>query len=97
MATDDIQLTARINIRLTEKEVIELRRAATAGGVSLSDYARSRLIGRTVVAATDVGTRAELSRIGGLIKKFAVDVADRQKCNAAINELIAAAKRIGAP
>ena len=92
---DTSPLTKRLILRVTEAEDAEIREQAEVAGMSQSEYARRRLTGRPITATTDAGTRAELARIGGLIKRFAVDAADRRLCNAALDELIAAARRIG--
>ena len=69
-------LTRRLNVRLTDVEDREVH-AAIAAGLSVSDYARRRILGRHVASAVDASVRAEFSRIGGLIRRFAVDVAER--------------------
>jgi hypothetical protein len=63
-----IELTHKLNLRITAAEHAELKTAATDAGLSLSDYARRRVFGRVVIAATDATTIRELRRIGGLLK-----------------------------
>ena len=61
-------LTGRINIRVTEYELKELKEDAEEAGLSLSEYGRRRLLGLRVDSKLDVRVVGELRRIGGLIK-----------------------------
>jgi hypothetical protein len=65
------ELTHKLNVRLTAAEHAALKDAAADAGLSLSDYARRRVLGRVVIAATDAATIRELRRLGGLFK-FAI-------------------------
>lgn len=88
-------LDKRINFRVSAEEMAEIKAQSKAAGLTLSAYAKHRVLGHAVIASTDRGTRAELARIGGLIKSHAVQVADRRRCNEALDELIAASRRLG--
>ena len=61
-------LTERINIRITEYELKELKEDAEEAGLSLSEYGRRRLLGLRVDSKLDVWVVGELRRLGGLIK-----------------------------
>ena len=61
-------LTGRINIRVTEFELKELKEDAEEAGLSLSEYGRRRLLGLRVDSKLDVRIVAELRKLGGLIK-----------------------------
>lgn len=61
-------LTGRINIRVTEFELKELKEDAEEAGLSLSEYGRRRLLGLRVDSRLDVRVVGELRRLGGLIK-----------------------------
>ena len=89
---DAVPLTCRLNVRLTDAEDAEVRSAAEAAGLSISDYARRRILSRPVANATDATTRAELARMGSLIKRVA---AGGEAGAAALAELAEAARRIG--
>jgi hypothetical protein len=65
------ELTHKLNVRLTAAEHAALKTAAADAGLSLSDYARRRVLGRVVIASTDAATIRELRRLGGLFK-FAI-------------------------
>jgi len=61
-------LTGRINIRVTEFELKELKEDAEEAGLSLSEYGRRRLLGLRVNSRLDVRIVSELRKLGGLIK-----------------------------
>ena len=61
-------LTGRINIRVTEYELKEIKEDAEETGLSLSEYGRRRLLGLRVDSKVDVRVVGELRRLGGLIK-----------------------------
>ena len=61
-------LTGRINIRVAEFELKEIKKDAEEAGLSLSEYGRRRLLGLRVDSKLDVRVVGELRRIGGLIK-----------------------------
>ena len=61
-------MTVRINIRVTEYELKELKEDAEEAGLSLSEYGRRRLLGLRVDSKLDVRIVGELRRLGGLIK-----------------------------
>ena len=62
------QLDARFQFRLTTKEKEEVFVQAGLAGISASAYLRSRVLGRPVIADTDMNTLRELRRQGGLVK-----------------------------
>ena len=62
------ELTHKLNVRLTAAEHAALKEAAADAGLSLSDYARRRVLGRVVIASTDAAAIRELRRLGGLFK-----------------------------
>jgi hypothetical protein len=61
-------LTSQCNIRLTASEMAEVKEAAEIARITVSEYARRRLLGRRVVANTDLVIINELRRLGGLFK-----------------------------
>ena len=58
----------RLMVRLTESEWHEVCEQAEAGGLSLSEYSRRRMLGRPVRRHTDAVMIRELHRIAGLQK-----------------------------
>jgi len=54
------KLTARANIRVTVEELAELREAAETADKSLSEYVRTRAVGRPVIASADMAIVREL-------------------------------------
>lgn len=61
-------LDAVISARFTRAEKDAIRDTAREAGMSLSAYARRRLLGHVVTAGTDRATIRELRRTGGLLK-----------------------------
>ena len=61
-------LDAVINVRVTSEENEGVKDAAEMAGLTVSAYARRRLLGRTVLANTDEVMIRELRRLGGLAK-----------------------------
>ena len=61
-------MTGRINIRVAEFELKEIKEDAEEAGLSLSEYGRRRLLGLRVESKLDVRVVGELRRLGGLIK-----------------------------
>ena len=88
---------AVINIRLTEAEKCKVTEGATAAGLTVSAYGRRRLLGRVVIADTDLATRRELRRLGGLLKLVhnESDGAYSPETVQAIRELREAVERVG--
>jgi hypothetical protein len=81
-------LTDRVNVRLTERENAELREAAAAAEITLSEYVKRRALGRVVTASTDLKVVRELRRLGGLVKHVAtMQIADRKAINETLNAL----------
>lgn len=63
-------LTGRINLRVTEQELSDLKQQAEIAGLSVSEYVRRRALGRRVVGSskTDIHVLSELRKLGGLLK-----------------------------
>lgn len=63
-------LTGRINLRVTEEELSDLKEQAEVAGLSVSEYVRRRALGRRVVGSskTDLHVLSELRKLGGLMK-----------------------------
>ena len=61
-------LDARFQFRLTAPEKDHVYVQAKAAHMTPSAYGRSRLLGRPVIANTDMNTLMELRRQGGLFK-----------------------------
>jgi hypothetical protein len=61
-------LDAMINVRVTSEEKESVKEAAEMAGLTVSAYARRRVLGRTVLANTDEVMIRELRRLGGLAK-----------------------------
>ena len=66
-------LDSVVNVRVTRAEKDELREAAAVAGLTLSAYCRHRMLGRAVVANTDLAVIRELRRLGGLLKRVHVE------------------------
>ena len=56
---------------LTVAEKARVRREASAGGLSISEYARRRMLGRSVVPRVDADAERELRRIGVNLNQLA--------------------------
>ena len=63
-----IERKTRIALRISEKEAQEVKEQAEASHLTLSEYARRRLLGKRIVAQADMNMLAELRRLGGLLK-----------------------------
>ena len=68
MASNRKKLTAVVNIRLTAGERAAVAENAETAGLTVSDYCRRLIFGRTVHAHTDSAAIRELRRVGGLLK-----------------------------
>lgn len=66
-------LTVRLDVRVAPAEKTRLREMAAAVGLPVSEFVRSRALGRPVVSRTDATTIRELRRIGGLLKHVHVE------------------------
>jgi hypothetical protein len=64
----DAPLNSVINVRVTSLEKEILKEEANLSGLTVSTYARRRLLGRSVLAKADVAVIRELRRMGGLAK-----------------------------
>lgn len=67
------KLEARVNLRMTKKELERLKEDATVANLTISELVRRRYFGRPIMASVDATTVRELRRLGGLIKKVHVD------------------------
>ena len=56
---------------LTVAEKARVRREASAGGLSISEYARRRMLGRRVVPRVDADAERQLRRIGVNLNQLA--------------------------
>lgn len=61
-------LTGRVNLRVTQSELDQLREEADMAGLSLSEMVRRRYFGMPIIARSDEVTIRELRRLGGLVK-----------------------------
>jgi hypothetical protein len=62
--------TARFYIRFSEQELTELKTKARDSGMTMSEFARRRALGRRVVPRTDTQMLAELRRQGGSLRNL---------------------------
>jgi len=58
----------RIALRVSEEEAQEMKEQAEASRLTLSEYARRRILGKRVISQADMNMLAELRRLGGLLK-----------------------------
>ena len=61
-------LTRRITFRLSESEYAQVSDELAVCGLSLSAFARKRLLGQRVASKADLAVLGELRRLGGLLK-----------------------------
>jgi phosphate uptake regulator len=61
-------LTRRITFRLSESEYAQVSGELAVCGLSLSAFARKRLLGQRVASQADLAVLGELRRLGGLLK-----------------------------
>ena len=66
--TEKENLTRRITFRLSESEYAQVSDELTVCGLSLSAFARKRLLGQRVASKADLAVLGELRRLGGLLK-----------------------------
>jgi hypothetical protein len=87
----------RLTVRFRPGELKELSEQADMSGLSISELLRRRALGMRVTAVTDLKMLSELRRIGGLIKHLFNETNGlyRQKTGELLNELHAAAVRVG--
>ena len=69
--------SVRLGFRVTEKEKAEIEEQSKAFGLPMSDYIRRRILGKKIILpkikTVDAAAIAELSRQGGLLKKYYTD------------------------
>ena len=58
----------RIYLRVSHEEQEKIKEQAELAGLSISEYARKRVLGCRVVAKSELNVLKELRRLGGLIK-----------------------------
>lgn len=58
----------RISLRVSEAEASEIKGQAEVSHLTLSEYARRRILGKKIVPQADMNVLAELRRLGGLLK-----------------------------
>ena len=58
----------RIALRVSEEEAQEMKEQAEASRLTISEYARRKILGKRVVPQSDMNMLAELRRLGGLLK-----------------------------
>jgi hypothetical protein len=87
----------RLTVRFRSDELNALSEQADMSGLSVSELVRRRALKIRVVPVTDLRVLSELRRIGGLIKWVHNETNGlyRQKTSALLDELHAAAVRIG--
>jgi len=87
----------RLTVRFRSGELEELSNQAEACGLSVSELIRRKALGKHVVSVIDSKMLSELRRIGGLIKHLFNETNGlyRQKTSALLDELHAAAVRVG--
>jgi len=85
-------LDAIAYVRMTPAEKRRLREQAGGAGLTLSAYARRRMLGHVVVPAVDMQMIRELRRIGGLLKATHLQSrgAHREETAAALGDVRAA-------
>ena len=88
--------SAVVNLRCTEAERCVVEDAADAAGMTVSAYARARLLGHRVVSRADSVTIRELRRLGGLLKRVHTEScgAYSKDTAAALDDLQAAIRRV---
>ena len=91
-ATQRPTLDAIAYVRLAPAEKRRLREQADGAGLTLSAYARRRMLGHVVVPAVDMQMIRELRRVGGLLKATHVQSqgAHQEETAAALREVRAA-------
>ena len=94
---DTEKRTERLTVRFRSGELEELSNQAEICGLSVSELLRRRALEMRVVSVIDSKMLSELRRIGGLIKHLFNETNGlyRQKTSALLDELHAAAIRIG--
>jgi hypothetical protein len=87
----------RLTVRFCTGELKELSSQAEVSGLSVSELVRRRALEKRVAVVADLKMLSELRRIGGLVKHIFNETNGlyRQKTSALLNELHAAAIRIG--
>ena len=76
-------LDSIVNVRLTDAEKSQLREDADLAGVSMSEFVRSRYLGKRVLAKADVVAVKELRRYAGLLKQIHLSSAGAYKAETA--------------
>lgn len=58
----------RLYLRVTPEEYATIKEQAELSGLSISEYARKRVLGFRVMAKSELNILKELRRLGGLVK-----------------------------
>ena len=97
--SDPNKLTARVNLRVTPAEHLQLREDADMAGLSLSELVRRRYFGRPIITRSDEVTIRELRRLGGLLKHLhnESDGNLTKDYGAALKHVAAAIERLAKP
>ncbi len=98
---DPDKLTGRVNLRVTQSELAQLREDADLAGLSLSELIRRRYFGLPIIARSDEIAIRELRRQGGLLKHvlneaggiYSVEVSDALKAVTIAIEMLAKSKK----
>jgi len=98
---DPDKLTGRVNLRVTQSELAQLREDADLAGLSLSELIRRRYFGLPIIARSDEIAIRELRRQGGLLKHvhneaggtYSAEVADALKAVTVAIEILAKSKK----
>lgn len=92
-------LTGRVNLRVTQSELDQLREEADMAGLSLSEMVRRRYFGMPIIARSDEVTIRELRRLGGLVKHLHNESkgAYAEEVTAAIRALTQAIEQLATP
>ena len=86
-------LECRINVRVSRKEHDEIREAAEAAHLALSDYVRKRVLGRPVLHSRGLALRGELARLGDIIAA-ATAHAEVSEIQRALDAVVALSQRL---
>ena len=86
----------RVHVLLTATEKARVRREASAGGLSISEYARRRMLGRRVVPRVDADAERQLRRIGVNLNQLArvANTTGQVERGADLNALVAELRRV---
>ena len=86
---------SQVHVLLTPAEKARVREEAAAGGLSISEYARRRMLRRSVVARVDADAERQLRRIGVHLNQMArtANAAGRAECGPELEVAVAELRR----